>query len=81
MSNKTPFELRFDILSLANDYCDKVAKVNQDFALSAFKSAVEMGKSSVEEWQKFAPTAPYTIQDVLKKAEEMYSFVNGKGVK
>ena len=79
MSNKTPFELRFDILSMANDFLEKTQATNMEFATKAFKIALEQGKATADEWQKFTPVG-YTFADILKKSEELYSFVN-KGAK
>jgi hypothetical protein len=78
MSNKTPFELRFEILSMVNDYYAKTAEVSNTFALEAFKTAVELGKASAQDWEKFAVKPPYDMTDVLKYAESLYSFVNKK---
>jgi len=46
----------------------------------AFNMAVNTGKATMDEWQKYAP-AFYDFSDVLKKAEELYSFVNKKETK
>jgi hypothetical protein len=77
MSTKTPYELRFDILSLANDYFEKVTEANTQFAIEAYKAAVALNATSVDDWKSFVPTPQYTLEDVLKKAEELYSFVSG----
>ncbi len=77
MTNKNPFEIRYDLLKLANDYFEQIAKTNQDFAKQAFDLAVKDNLAKPTEWQNFVPQA-YTLDDVLKKAEELYKFVSTK---
>lgn len=74
MSNKNPFELRADLLSMAKDYMDTQYHMNMDFARRAFDAAVEAGKATQEQWKTFAPPA-YTIDEMKKVAEQLYSFV------
>tara|TARA_R110001632_G_scaffold144146_1_gene260384 strand:+ start:140 stop:361 length:222 start_codon:yes stop_codon:yes gene_type:complete len=72
MSSKNPFEIRAEMLQLAKEYMDQQAKMNVDFATKMF----EAGKKSAEEL-KTAMT-PYTINELMEKAKEMYSFVSEK---
>jgi hypothetical protein len=72
MSNKNPFEIRADILSMAKDYMDKHYEVNVMFAKQMF----EQGKKSAEEMQELMK--PYTTEELTKKATEMYAFVSKK---
>jgi hypothetical protein len=77
MSNKTPYELRLDVLVMAKDFLDKQAVVNTDFATKTFQHMVDTGKAVTSEWEKFIPI-PYTIKDITDKAKELYQFVNTK---
>jgi len=72
MSNKNPFEIRADILSIAIDYMDKQHAVNMELT----KQMVEAGQKTVEELQKASQF--YSTEDLMKKAQEMYSFVSKK---
>lgn len=72
MSNKNPFEIRSDMLQLAKEYMDQQTKMNVDFATKMF----EAGEKSAEEL-KTAMT-PYTMDELMEKAKEMYSFVSSK---
>ena len=47
MSNKNPFEIRTEMLSLAKDYMDQQYQMNVSFA----EKMLEQGKSSMEEFQ------------------------------
>lgn len=74
MSNKTPYEIRLDVLEMAKDFLDKQAGINMEFAAETFANLVAAGKAVAEEWEKFAPV-PYTIQDITDKANELYGFI------
>lgn len=72
MTNKNPFEIRADVLQLAKDYMDQQMHLNIQY----WEKMQEIGKASVED-MKSAYT-PYTIEDLMKKAQDMYSFVSKK---
>jgi hypothetical protein len=70
--NKNPFEIRAEMLQLAKDYMDQSYHMNLNFMQKAF----EEGKKTFEEYQ--AATPMYSTEDLVKKAQEMYSFVSKK---
>lgn len=76
MTNKNPFEIRAEVLQLAKDYMDQQYHMNLSFMQKAF----EEGRKSFEEYQK-AATTMYSIDDLTKKAQEMYSFIATKDKK
>ena len=69
MSNKNPFEIRSEMLAMAKDYMDQQYHMNLEFAQKMF----EEGKKSMEEVQQ--ATQMYSMEDLMEKAKEMYSFV------
>lgn len=77
MSNKTPYEIRLEVLAMAKDYFDKQQAASLSFAQEAFRLALSLNSAASNEWTKFVPTA-YTPEDVLKKAGEFYSFIMKK---
>ena len=77
MSNKTPYEIRLEILAMAKDYFDKLHAANLAFAQEAFQNALSLSASASNEWKKFVPEL-YTTDDILKKASELYSFITKK---
>jgi hypothetical protein len=77
MSNKNPFELRTDILAMAKDYMDQQYQLNVQFAQRAFDEALAAQKVSADAWKKYVPEM-YTIEDLMKKAQELYGFVSSK---
>lgn len=72
MSNKNPFEIRAEMLQMAKDYMDKQWEMNLEFTKKLF----EQNKKTVEDMQK--ALQPYSMDDLMKKAQEMYSFVSKK---
>lgn len=76
-SGKTPFELRTDILQMAKDYMDQQYHMNVDFARKAFDEAVAAQKVQADAWKSYVPQM-YTIEDLMKKAQELYGFVSKK---
>jgi len=76
MSNKNPFEIRAEMLQLAKDYMDQQYKMNVQFA----EKALEEGKKTFEEYQATV-TKMYSVDELMEKAKEMYSFVSDKGDK
>jgi ArsR family metal-binding transcriptional regulator len=74
MSNKNPFEIRTELLHLAKDYMDRQQELNMQFAHRAYESALDAGKVTAETWKDFVP-AQYTVEELMKKANELYSFV------
>ena len=76
-NSKTPYELRFDILQMSKDYFDRINDINTSFAQQALATAVEQGKASYGDWEKFVPKQ-YSFDEVITKAQELYGFVNKK---
>ena len=72
MSNKNPFEIRTEMLALAKDYMDQQYQMNISFA----EKALETGKKTIEEVQDLYKM--YSMEDLMEKAKEMYSFVSKK---
>jgi predicted translin family RNA/ssDNA-binding protein len=72
MSNKNPFEIRAEILQLAKDYMDQSYQMNLMF----MQKAMDEGRKTFEEYQEAVKM--YSTDDLMKKAQEMYSFVSKK---
>jgi len=70
--NKNPFEIRAEMLQLAKDYMDQQWHMNLDFTRQLF----EENKKTVDEMQEALKM--YSMEDLMAKAKEMYSFVSKK---
>jgi TRAP-type mannitol/chloroaromatic compound transport system substrate-binding protein len=69
-----PFEIRAEMLRMAQDYLQKQQEINSEFAQDTFEQLVKQGKKVQEDWQAYAPKM-YTFEDVLKEANKLYGFV------
>ena len=76
MSNKNPFEIRADMLKLAKDYMDQQYHMNIQF----YENMVAEGKKTREELETQMKEAysMYSMEALMEKAKEMYSFVSTK---
>ena len=72
MTNKNPFEIRSEILQLAKEYMDTQQQLNVEYTqkLKAF------GKVQRDEY--IEAFKPYTFDELMEKAKEMYIFVSNK---
>ena len=69
---KNPFEIRAEMVQLAKEYMDKQQEMNVQFAKDMF----EQGKMQMEQFQEACKM--YSMEDMMNKAQEMYSFVSKK---
>jgi len=67
MSNKNPFEIRTEVLAMAKDYMDKQYALN-----------LEMAQKMSEAVSIAQVPAMYTVDELMEKAKEFYSFVSKK---
>ena len=70
--SKNPFEIRAEMIQLAKEYMDKQQEMNVQFAKDMF----EQGKMQIEQFQEACKM--YSMEDMMSKAQEMYSFVSKK---
>jgi len=77
MSNKNPFELRTDLLAMAKDYCDKQYELQWATAQSVIEKLNANAEDYVKQVQELTPK-PYTMGEMIDKANELYSFVSKK---
>ena len=69
-----PFEIRAEMLRMAQDYLQKQQEINLDFAGLTFEQLLKEGKKVAEDWESYAPKM-YSFEDVLKEANKLYGFV------
>ena len=75
MSN--PYELRFRLLEMAIGHLQDRKQEKQEFAYQAWDLAKENGEANMELWKELQPDS-YSIEDIKKKATELYEFVEKK---
>ena len=69
-----PYELRFNLLSMAQGYLQDKQEEDKNFAYQAWDLAREDGKANMELWKELQPDS-FTIDDIKMKAAELYEFV------
>ena len=72
MSN--PYELRFRLLEMAQGYLQEQQDSQRSFAIDAWEFAKEQGTADMKVFTDLQPES-YTIEDIKKKATELYEFV------
>jgi len=77
MSNKNPFEIRAEVLQLAKEYMDQQYHMNIQFLENMMAEGKKV-REDVEDQLKEAYKM-YSMEDLMEKAKEMYSFVSEKG--
>ena len=75
MSNKNAYEIRETMLALAKDYMDRTWNANIEYT----KQMVNLGQKTQEELIR--AMEPYSVEEMVKKADEMYKFVSNDGSK
>jgi len=72
MTQKNPFEIRAEMLQMAKDYMDQQYKMNIQLATDMY----DQGQKNMTELQDAYKM--YSVEDMMSKAKEMYSFVSKK---
>ena len=75
MSN--PYELRFRLLEMAQSYLQDEYSRKENIAIDAWNFAQDQGDASTKLRKELQPES-YTIEDIKKKATELYEFVENK---
>lgn len=77
MSNKNPFEIRFDTLAMAKELLDKQYETSMSTFYEMVNQAKDQQKDIAEVVEKYVPKM-YQPADIMEKAEELYKFVTKK---
>jgi len=81
MSNKTPFEVRLEVLKMAQNMVSIAYQDANSLAWEMLNRVAEYQDKSIADMQEYLskirqPT--FTPADIIKKAEELYSFIEKK---
>tara|TARA_R100000353_G_scaffold143741_1_gene102864 strand:- start:128 stop:361 length:234 start_codon:yes stop_codon:yes gene_type:complete len=74
---KNPYEIRFDLLTMAKDMLDRQYEQTSNMAWSAFEKAAEQNKDVYKEMEKYVPKM-FTPEEIIAQAEKLQSFINKK---
>ena len=70
----TPFEIRAQMLEMAQDYLQKQFELNSEFAKRTFDELVKNGEKVQSDYNQYMPKM-YGFDEVVSKAKELYGFV------
>jgi hypothetical protein len=73
----TPFELRAEMLKMAQEYLKTQYETNLEFTKTAFEQMLKAGQVTQEQFKDYVPKM-YSFDEITKKAAELYSFVKEK---
>lgn len=74
MSNKNPFELRFDVLKMAKEMMDQQHEIANNQFYQMVDQAREQNKNIQEVFEKYTPKM-YQPKEIMDKADELYKFI------
>jgi hypothetical protein len=74
MSNKNPFEIRFDVLNMAKEMMDRQYEMAQTQFWQQLDQSKEASKDVTEVFEKYTPKM-YQPSEIMEKAEELYKFI------
>ena len=74
MSNKNPYELRFDVLAMAKELADRAYDQQQQIFWTMVGQAQEQAEDLEKVVEKYTPKM-YQPKEIMEKAEELYHFV------
>ena len=81
MSNKNPFEIRLELLKMAQEMAYRAYSESVNSYWSIMNDSVEAANKStkemLEQYKEYLPDM-YTPREVMEKAEELYKFVTKK---
>jgi len=77
MTQKNPFELRFDTLAMAKEMLDRQYDTAQTQMFEMLEQAKVQQKDLQEVFDKYTPKM-YQPTEIMAKAEELYKFVTKK---
>ena len=71
------YQIRTDVLAMAKSMLDKQYDTQMEIAKTMFEANKENMELAAEAWNKYIPKM-YTMEEVMEKANEMYTFVSEK---
>ena len=74
MSNKNPFELRFDVLKMAKEMMDQQYDIAQQQFHEMIAQARDQNKDIQGIFEKYTPKM-YQPKEIMDKADELYKFI------
>lgn len=77
MSNKSPFEIRLEILKMTAELMQAEYESNMEFITEMQENLADKGLNTQAMIEKFMPK-PFDFNEMLDKSKKFYDFVNAK---
>ena len=77
MTQKNPYELRYDILVMAKQMADRHYDTQTQLAWQAAELYKDNAEQALAAWEKYVPKALST-DEIKKNAESLYTFIMNK---
>ena len=74
---KNPYEIRFDLLTMAKDMLDRQYEQLAAIAWESLSRAAEHNKNIYKEYEKYVPKM-FTPEEIVAQAEKLQVFINNK---
>lgn len=74
---KNPYEIRFDLLSMAKDMLDRQYEQASIMAWEAMNKAMETNRDLYKDVGKYLPKM-FTSEEIVAQAEKLQSFITDK---
>ena len=74
---KTPYEIRFDLLTMAKDLLDRQYEQSVAMAWQALEKGMETNKTLYKDLEKYVPKM-FTPEEIIEQAERLQGFVSKK---
>ena len=74
---RNPFEIRTRMLEIAQEYLETQRNANMEFARKVWTEQMATGAATLADMEKYVPKM-YSFDEITKKAQELYSFVQKK---
>lgn len=73
--SKTPYEIRYDVLTMAKDMLDRQYEQSAAVAWETLNRAAEHNKEIYKEYEKYVPKM-FTPEEIIAQAEKLQNFIN-----
>ena len=74
---KNPYEIRFDLLTMAKEMLDRQYEQASTMAWEAMTKAMESNQEIYKDVEKYVPKM-FTPEEIITQAEKLQSFINNK---
>lgn len=79
--SKTPFEIRLDVLKMAQEMLDREKNLEHATFLAQVNAMTINDSYAVPKYIDENKPVSYTAEDVIKRSQALYSFVNDRTIK